>query len=142
MSELITHRVRAGRAGLLAAFCLLVALGATSVGAYAWLNQPGSQPAQKKEARVEVEVITAGPEGFSPAEITRPKGRFYLVVDNVAELPALELQLTREAGHSLREQRVPRGQADWAEALDLEPGTYVLREAAHPDWVCRITVTH
>lgn len=90
---------------------------------------------------VEAELITAGPDGFQPSEITRPKGRFYLVVDNLSESPALDLRLSREAGNSLHEVRVPRGQADWTELLDLAPGTYVLREAAHPDWECRLVVT-
>jgi hypothetical protein len=116
-----------------------MALGVASVGAHAWLGR--SPSAQKKDRRVEAELITATPDGFDPGEITRPKGSFHLVVDNLAGLPELELRLTREAGHSLREVRVPRGQADWAALLDLEPGAYVLREAAHPGWSCRITVT-
>lgn len=98
-------------------------------------------PLDAKDESLKVELVTAGPEGFDPAEVTRPKGRFYLVVDNLSELPALDLRLTREAGHTLHEVRVPRGQADWAGLLDLKPGTYVLREDAHPGWACRITVT-
>lgn len=142
MAHPAAPRASARRAKLLSVLCLLVAISALSVGAHAWLSRTASPPAsQKKEGRVEAELVTATPDGFEPSTITRPKGHFYLVVDNLTELPELELRITREAGHSLQEVRVQRGQADWAGLLDLGPGTYVLREAAHPDWECRITVT-
>lgn len=139
----IKSHTSARRAKLLSAVCLLVAVGAAAVGAHAWLSPtaPRRPPAEQKEEQIEAELVTATPDGFDPAEITRPKGSFYLVVDNLAGLPELNLRLTGEAGHSLHEARVPRGQADWTALLDLNPGTYVLREAEHPGWECRITVT-
>lgn len=102
---------------------------------------PRSHPAAGAGRGVETELITVGPDGFEPSEFTRPKGRVYLVVDNMTDLPALDLRLAREAGNSLHEVRVPRGQADWTELLDLTPGTYVLRETTHPDWTCRLVIT-
>ncbi|MBV9924359.1 MAG: hypothetical protein JOZ96_04895 [Acidobacteria bacterium] len=89
---------------------------------------------------VETELITVGPDGFQPSALTRPKGRVYLVVDNLTDAP-LDLRLTRAAGNSLREVRGRGGQSDWTELLDLTPGSYVLREAAHPGWACRLEVT-
>lgn len=100
-----------------------------------------TRPSAAARPGVEAELITVGPSGFEPSRLTRPKGRVYLVVDNMTDLPAIDLRLAREAGNSLHEVRVPRGQSDWAELLDLTPGTYVLREAAHPDWACRLDVT-
>lgn len=135
-------RASALRAKLLSAVCLLVAVCVLGVGAHVWLRPAASRPpAEKKEGRVETELVTVTSDGFDPAEISRPKGRFYLAADNLTELPELTLRLTRETGHSAHEARVPEGQADWAGLLDLEPGTYVLREATHPEWTCRITVT-
>ena len=100
-----------------------------------------TRPAAGARPGVEAELITVGPDGFEPSRLTRPKGRVYLVVDNMTDLPAIDLRLAREAGNSLHEVRIPRGQADWTGLLNLTPGTYVLREAAHPDWTCRLDVT-
>ena len=126
------------------AFTLLFTLTLvfTAAGAARSLLSGGRRaPVAAARPDVEAELITLGPDGFQPSELTRPKGRVYLVVDNMTDLPALDLRLSREAGHSLREVSVPRGQADWTELLDLTPGTYVLREAANPQWACRLVVT-
>jgi hypothetical protein len=41
----------------------------------------------------------------------------------------------------LHEVHVPREQQDWNDIMELEPGSYVLTEAEHPKWTCRITIT-
>lgn len=91
--------------------------------------------------RVEAEVITLRPSGFDPAEITRPRGRFYLAVENRSGTHDLDLRLSREAGGRLVEVRLPRGRLKWRGMIDPPPGTYTLTEAGRPDWVCRVTIT-
>jgi hypothetical protein len=89
----------------------------------------------------QVERVTIRPTGFDPAEITRREGRFILAVDNRSGLRELTLRLADGDGHPLREVRVPREQLGWRLALEARAGSYVLTEAGHPDWVCRVTIT-
>ena len=63
-----------------------------------------------------------------------------LFVDNRSGLEEVTLRVDRVAGPRLHEVRVPREMLDWNEEINLTPGQYVLTEASHPDWVCRITV--
>lgn len=91
--------------------------------------------------RIEAELITIRPNGFNPLEITRPKGRFILAFTNHSGVHDLDLKLDREAGNRIHEVRMPRGRLAGKKTVDLPPGSYILTEANHPDWVCRITVT-
>jgi hypothetical protein len=79
--------------------------------------------------------------GFEPKEINRPKGQFLLVVHNRSGVEEVNLRLDHEAGNRLHEVRVGRDRLDWRAPLDLHPGQYVLTEAGHPGWICRINVT-
>jgi len=91
--------------------------------------------------RIESELITLRPQGFEPAEITRPKGAVLLIVDNRSGLDAVNLQLGRVTGGRLREVALSRKKAIWRDLNDLIPGQYTLTEATHHDWTCRITIT-
>ena len=102
---------------------------------------PASVVPQQRRADIEAELITIAPHGFEPTELTRPRGRFVLMIENRSGLEAVTLRLTREGGPRIREKRVPREEPDWSEVIDLEPGRYLLSEANHPDWVCLITIT-
>lgn len=138
----ITRPAPARGATILSLVCLLVAVCAAAVGAHAWLSPAAARPpAEEKEARVETELVTITPTGFDPAEITRPQGRFILKVDNRGGLEEVTLQLDGLRGGREREVRVRRTALDWRDLLDLRPGAYVLREAGHPGWACRITIT-
>lgn len=132
---------RARRASLslvLAAFVLTAGLAAS---AWAFLSaRPGANAPGSGTERVEATVITIRPGGFEPAEITRPKGRFILAVNDRTWLPEVELRLERENGNRVHEVKVHRNRPNWREMVDLPPGQYVLREASHPDWACRITI--
>ncbi len=90
---------------------------------------------------MEVELVTVRPHGFVPAEITRPRGRFLLAVNDRSGLEEVDVRLFREAGGVEREVKVNRKKPDWRELVNLPPGRYVLTEAAHPEWGCRITIT-
>jgi len=95
----------------------------------------------RPHSNMEAELITVTPNGFEPLEINRPKGSFLLMVQNRSGLPAVAIQLNREAGPNLRALQLPREQPNWDDVIDLEPGRYVLSEADHPSWSCRITIT-
>jgi hypothetical protein len=86
-------------------------------------------------------LVTIRPTGFEPAEVSCPKGRFLLMVDNRSGLTDVLLRLVHETGHQEREERVSQGKLGWREVFDLPPGRYQLTEANHPNWVCHITIT-
>lgn len=79
--------------------------------------------------------------GFVPSSITAPKGEYFLTVLNGTELDGLELRLDREGGPRAREGKSSKEKLRWKELVKLHPGSYVVTEANHPGWVCRITVT-
>ena len=92
--------------------------------------------------QMESEVITLRPTGFEPSEITRPRGEFNLTVQNLTGLDEVTLRLDREGGSGrLHEVRTPSGRRDWRKNIDPPPGRYVLTEADHPGWICRVTIT-
>ena len=95
----------------------------------------------RPHSNMEAELITVTPNGFEPLEINRPKGSFLLMVQNRSGLPDVAIQLNRKAGPNLRALQLPREQPNWDDVIDLEPGRYVLTEADHPGWSCRITIT-
>ncbi len=104
------------------------------------ISTASSADQNKKVKRVvETELITLRPTGFEPAEITRPAGEFILMVENNSGKP-ISLRFARETGERLHEARVTREEPDWNELVDLRPGRYLLTEADHPKWKCRLTI--
>jgi hypothetical protein len=101
----------------------------------------GAAQQRRPIAQMESELITITAHGFEPREIARPQGRFLLMIDNRSGLAATSLRLTREAGSRVREMPVPREEPNWSDVVDLQPGRYVLTEADHPRWSCRITIS-
>lgn len=100
-------------------------------------NGSAAPPAQ----RAKVLSLKLTRKGFVPSSITAPKGDYLLTVLNSTELDGLELRLDREGRERAREGRVSREKLRWEEGVKLHPGNYVLTEANHPGWVCRITIT-
>jgi hypothetical protein len=96
---------------------------------------------QSKDDPIEVEVLTLRPGGFDPPEMKRPKGRFFLAITNRTQTPDLSLDLSRVSGNKLHEVRMARGRIRSLSDLDLNPGQYVLTEATHSKWKCRIEIT-
>jgi hypothetical protein len=86
--------------------------------------------------------VTIRPTGFDPAEVTLPRGRFMLAVDNRTGLNELTFRLDREGGGRLHEVRMTREQLAWRKVIDPPPGGYVLTEINHPGWVCRISIAN
>lgn len=95
----------------------------------------------KPPVRVEAERLVVRRHGFEPAEITRPHGRFLIALDNRSGTDDLDLQLAAEHGSESRRVSLSVGKTRWREILNLPPGSYLLTEAGHPQWQCRITIT-
>jgi hypothetical protein len=102
---------------------------------------PAAAQSNAPADRLETELITITPTGFDPAELTRPQGRVILELDNRSGLEEVELRVERSNGAREKEVRVHRTTLDWSGEVTLHPGTYVIREAGHPDWVCNVTIT-
>ena len=98
-------------------------------------------PEQRPQTPLQAELVTITPTGFEPAEITRPPGRFLFAIDNRSGLDEVDLYLERETGGRVNVPLSRKGQLAWREAIDLSPGTYLLRATNDASWRCRITVT-
>ena len=99
-----------------------------------------ARPAIQTASKLQAEIITVTPQGFDPPEITRAPGRFILMVENRSGLEAVTVRLDQENGSRLYEKALPQEQPDWSEVVDLQPGTYLVTEADHGDWLARITI--
>jgi hypothetical protein len=96
---------------------------------------------QSSPAPVQAELITITSTGFEPAELTRPKGRFLLAIDNRSGLDEVEFYFERETGGRVNVPLSRRGKLAWREIVDLTPGTYILRATNDESWRCRLTIT-
>ena len=136
------------RASVATGLAVIAFIASTALAARAHRSSPlplpdslpaGAQVEPTPEEPEEV-ILTLQAEGFTPAELTRPAGRFFLSVDNRSGVEPLTLRLNQESGELVREMHIQRGTLDWREELNLTVGGYTLTEASHPSWVCRITV--
>jgi hypothetical protein len=127
----------------------LIVLTVLAVSARSWLpaaatNEPlvsAAAPASPTTAPLEAELIVLRPSGFEPVEITRPAGEFLLTFHNRSGLEEVNLLINLESGATLREERIPLERPNWRRVVAIPPGRYVITEANHPDWVCRVTIT-
>jgi len=78
--------------------------------------------------------------GFAPNEITRPAGDYFFAIGNLSGVKEVTFRLDREHGERLKEVNAKR-EKPLKQIVHLTPGTYLLTEANHPEWVCRITIT-
>lgn len=104
-------------------------------------SNAGPAPRASTDDPLEVENIILTRFGFEPNSITRSSAEFLLSVENRSPLGDIELHLDRVAGFRLHQQQVAKERPDWRDFFTLEPGDYVLSEANHPDWVCKIRIT-
>lgn len=79
--------------------------------------------------------------GFVPREITKPKGDYFFSVQNVSGQEEVLLRLERENGERTNEVNLNKQKRSWRQLVHLAPGTYLMTEANHPNWVCRISIT-
>ena len=92
-------------------------------------------------ANMEVETVSVTPNGFEPSELRRPAGPFLLAVNNHGRPAEFSFEIYRVNGQKLHEIKGKQGQQRQRKILDLPPGEYVLKEASHPDWSCRILLS-
>lgn len=100
-----------------------------------------SRPSTSVNQNIEVEVITATPMGFEPTSITRERGPFILALHNRSGEKELVLSLYRVSGEPLHEVRLRTGRRTQHQPLDLPSGEYLISEAGHPDWRCRLVIS-
>jgi hypothetical protein len=106
-------------------------------------SSPQTAVVERGSRRSDVEAlpITLKRGGFVPGEIIRPTGHYFLSVTNFSGVGDVLLRLDREGRERLHERRVQRENPSWRQNMHLTPGTYLLTEANHPEWVCRLTIT-
>ena len=117
---------------------LLVLAGGRHAAAAEQAFIAGAVSAQQEEP--DELTLTLRPEGFDPAEVMRPAGRFMLSVDNRSGVEKVTLILRRGNGSKVIEDKVLNGNGDWSELIDLQPGRYTLTEADHPGWKCDLLI--
>jgi hypothetical protein len=108
-------------------------------------SRPDPLPGRSNPKLTNVAHIAITPRGFEAKVIELPPGPFFLLVENRSGVGGVSLRVDRmDTGRpvTIRQKDVSGEELDWADFFDLAPGTYLLSEAAHPDWQCRITVNH
>jgi hypothetical protein len=132
----------------------IIGLGSFGVGARARLKshfarEPSvgdapvlvAAPPQSAGTSLPSHLLTLQPTGFEPAEVRWPKERFFLIVDNRSGVDDITLRVDRAVGGRLKEVRLRMRKQRSAGVFDPPPGKYLLTEANHPGWVCRITIS-
>jgi hypothetical protein len=153
-SRALAHQMRKAPLLVIITPLTIVVLLAIGISARSWYRSSNAsggleslnaqvEPSQggRPKVRVESELITLRHDGFQPKEITRPQGRFFLAIDNRSGLEEVTLRLDHETGNRVKETKVLKEKPKWRGLLDLPPGHYLVTEADHPDWVCRLTIT-
>jgi hypothetical protein len=79
--------------------------------------------------------------GFDQSELQRRPGRFLFKVVNRSGSLQVRFHLDRVTGTRLRDVSPSVTQGGWLDEIELAPGEYILSEANHPDWNCRISIT-
>lgn len=104
-------------------------------------SDPAGRSRQPNE-KVEVELVTLQRWGFEPKEITRPKGRFFLVIENKSELiQDLTFSLVEERGARLKDIKLGvNKRKGWNDFVELTAGNYLLTVSEHPEWQCKFTI--
>ena len=102
--------------------------------------QQTTAPEARATPALEVLPIQLRRFGFVPLEITRPPGDYLLSVGNQSGSSEIDLGFQREHLPRLFEGRIKRERLRWRQKVNLTPGTYLITEASHPDWVCRIVI--
>ena len=109
---------------------------------FAFLRKPTAIKPATTQHQIEVERVTLQEWGIEPKEINREVGPFVLVVENHSGLNEVEVSLTDESGNGRRRIPVTKNALTSKQRLELPPGTYLIKEAGHSDWECKLTISH
>ena len=131
-----SHRLR-----LFVSILLMLVSGALILAHFKRAPSEAATMVQGPEAPVQAELITVTPTGFEPSELSRPKGKFLLAIDNQSGLDEVEFYFERENAGRVNVPLSRRGKIAWREIVDLTPGTYILRATNDESWRCRIAIT-
>lgn len=104
-------------------------------------GQAGARQPGRPETRIISHLLTLRQRGFDQAEVSWPKGRFFITVNNLTNVNELNLQLDRQTGGRVKEAKLKMRRERSLGVFDMTPGVYLLTEAGHPGWACRITIT-
>lgn len=140
------------RRPLLAACLIAVASGSMLC---LWVGNSRSNAAQSsdsfatasqgplKRSETEVEIVSLKEWGFEPPVITRPPGKFLLVLNNQSQLTgSLTISIVEEKGRKLKDVKADhQGNHRSTHLFDLSPGRYEIKVLEQPKWVCELKVT-
>lgn len=97
------------------------------------LGQPGLGKSSRVVSKIQVEVVTYTPDGFSPNRIVRPPGDFHLVMRGLDGPVADLIEIVDERGEAKKNLDVAKTRSRWVNSLlSLNPGVYSLRIAEKP----------
>jgi hypothetical protein len=96
----------------------------------------------KNAAHVPIFVTVMRPHGFEPSSVTLDARHFLLTVYNRTGLSLAKLTLAPDQVHApaVKQVDIVPATPHYTDILDLSPGTYILTEADHPQWTCKILV--
>jgi len=80
------------------------------------------------------------PERMEPNSISVKPGRLVIIVQNRSTAPNIKLQLDQVNGGHIKTVPMVGGQRHSLETYTLPVGDYVLSEANHREWQCKISV--
>lgn len=138
---LLSLTLHSQRLRLFVSILLLLVSGVLILAHFKRAPSEAAMMVQGPQAAVQAELITVTPTGFEPSEVTRPKGRFLLAIDNQSGLDEVNFYFERETVGRVSVPLSRRGKIAWREIVDLTPGTYILRATNDESWRCRITIT-
>lgn len=130
------------------AVLICVSIVALALSNRSWIASPAEAFRAKTsvpqtQERVEAEIVTLRPWGFEPKEITRPKGKFLLAINNQSQkAEQLTFSFTEDRGKKLKEVKLDvRGKHRANNLYDLNPGRYQLAVDGHPEWILSFNIT-
>jgi hypothetical protein len=126
-----------GRTALRAAAAVMFLLNAaTLIG-----QQTGASSAgQAANATMPSIFIRILPDRMEPSVVTVKPGPVLIVVQNRSTAPNLKLQLDQVNGGHIKTVPIVGGQRHSLETYTLAAGDYILSEANHREWQCKISV--
>lgn len=105
------------------------------------IPEPIAVQSKSPATRIQSHVITLRPGGFDPPEVIWQKGQFFLMINNRSNVNEITLLLERQSGGRVKEIKSRMRKERSAGVFDLPPGDYLLTEANHPQWICRIKIS-